>query len=84
MKPLNLSSKTLIMNLCIIALIAAIALTLQEPLVLIGLFWLFPLPQPSYNENSDVTEAIADNDNMYDETTVGFTGKMKRKNGNNS
>ena len=69
------------MNLCIIALIAAIALTLQEPLVLIGLFWLFPLPQPSYNEANETTDAIADDDNMYADTTIGFTGKMKKKNG---
>jgi hypothetical protein len=66
----------IILNAFIIGTVAAIALVLKEPLAILGLFWIQAIPQVEYEEYAP--EDAVGEQGEYDNTEVGFTGKLKK------
>lgn len=67
----------LIINALIIFTIIAIALLLNQPLAILGLFWLQGIPDVSNDGFMTDAQGAELEPSEYSETTIGFTGKLK-------
>lgn len=75
----NPAVPVLTLNIAIIGACLAIALTLSQPLALLGLFWIQSLPQPEYEEGYP-GELVGEQGETgeYDTHTMGFSATLKK------
>jgi hypothetical protein len=75
----NPAVPVLILNVFIIGACLAIALTLSQPLAILGLFWIQSLPQPEYEEGGLVGISGEQGEvGEYDTHTMGFSATLKK------
>ena len=75
----NPNTPILALNIAIIGACLAIALSLNQPLAILGLFWVQPFPLPEYEEGGLVeTRGEQGEIGEYDTHTMGFSATLKK------
>lgn len=72
----NPAVPVIVLNAFIIGTIVSVALILKQPLAILGLFWIQPIPQPEY-EPYTPEDAIGET-GEYDGDSMGFTATLKK------
>lgn len=71
----NPAGPALILNTFIIGTALAVALILNQPLAILALFWIQPLPQLEYEDEQHGDTA---DDAEYSENGIGFGANLKK------